>query len=357
MKIFIRATSCISPQESFNHNLFCSQPKEYSDNFLKVIEPDYGGIFDAKQMRRMSKVIRIGVATAITCLNDAGEKNTDAIITGTSYGCLEDSELFLKKIILQNETMLSPTAFIQSTHNTVGSQIALALKCHEYNNTFVHKGFSFENALLDAMLLFSEGKAKTILAGSDDEMTDLTFEILKRFGLYKSAAVSNLDLFKSASKGSIAGEGAAYFLLADIPSKKDYAALAAVDFFYKPESNEVIKQKIKNFIGSQHLKIDEIDLLIVGRNGDVRNDKIYDELQNDIFENIPSISYKHLCGEYPTSSSFALWLAANIMRLKKLPGCFEAKTRQPNKLKNVLIYNNYLNRYHSLLLLSSCNNA
>src|ERR1700742_3064475 len=117
MKIFIRSTSCISPQETFNHQIFFSSPKEYTTNFLKVIEPDYKNILDAKLMRRMSQVVRTGVAAAVACLKEAGKEYVDAIITGTAYGCMEDSEKFLKTIVEQDEQMLSPTSFIQSTHN------------------------------------------------------------------------------------------------------------------------------------------------------------------------------------------------------------------------------------------------
>src|SRR5882672_1826936 len=133
MKIFIRSASCISPQQTFQDQLFFNEPKEYTANLLKVIEPDYKKILDAKLMRRMSRIVRIGLAAATSCLKDAGQENIDAIVTGTAYGCMEDSETFLRKIVEQDEQMLSPPSFIQSTHNTVGAQIALFLKCHTYN--------------------------------------------------------------------------------------------------------------------------------------------------------------------------------------------------------------------------------
>ena len=69
------------------------------------------------------------------------------IIVGTAYGCLQDTEIFLTTMIEYNEEMFTPTAFIQSTHNTIGAQIGLMLQCHNYNNAFVHSGFSFESAL------------------------------------------------------------------------------------------------------------------------------------------------------------------------------------------------------------------
>ena len=100
----------------------------------------------------MSRIIKMGVRR-MECLKEAGVENPGAIITGTAYGCLADTESFLTKMVENKEELLTPTAFIQSTHNTVGAQIALMLKCHNYNNTFVHRGFSFENALLDAIII------------------------------------------------------------------------------------------------------------------------------------------------------------------------------------------------------------
>ena len=77
-----------------------------------------------------------------------------------------------------NEEMLPPTAFIQSTHNTVAAQIALMLKCHAYNNTFVHKGISFESALLDGIMLMRDNEASNFLVGAIDELTDNSYIIL-----------------------------------------------------------------------------------------------------------------------------------------------------------------------------------
>ena len=244
MKIFIRAASCISPQETFNQQLFFTDIKEYNSGFLKAIEPDYKNILDVKLMRRMSRIVRTGLASAISCLKEAGKENVDAIITGTAYGCMEDSEKFLRTIVEQDEEMLSPTSFIQSTHNTVGAQIALFLKCHNYNNTFVHRGFSFEHALIDAMLLLNENKAENILAGSADEMTDFTFNVLKRFGMYKQMPISNFDLYTSNTKGSIAGEGTAFFLLTNKHDANNYAELAGVETIYKPR---IYKSELKSF--------------------------------------------------------------------------------------------------------------
>ncbi|MBV9962491.1 MAG: beta-ketoacyl synthase chain length factor [Parafilimonas sp.] len=352
MKIFIRSASCISPQPTFDHQLFNGDAVTWNSNYLKVIEPDYKTILDVKLMRRMSRIVRIGLAAALRCLKEAELKNIDAITMGTAYGCMEDSEKFLKTIIEQDEQMLSPTSFIQSTHNTVAAQIALALKCNNYNNTFVHRGFSFEHALIDAMLLLQENKPQNVLCGSEDEMTDFTFNVLKRFGLYKYSPVPNNELYDSNTKGSIAGEGAAFFILSNDDCESNYAQLEGVETFYKPGSFSSIEEKIREFLAAKELFIADIDLVITGKNGDVKNDRLFNELENEIFKNNMVINYKHLCGEYPTASSFAMWLAANIIKMQRLPKCFADK--RITNFKNILICNSYQNKYHSLILLTAC---
>jgi hypothetical protein len=62
---------------------------------------------------------------------------------------------------------------------------------------------------------------------------------------------------------------------------------------------------------------------------------------------------KHLCGEYPTASAFALWLAARIIREIKAPAIvLDRDTGRP--VKSVLIVNSYFEKYHSLILLRAC---
>jgi 3-oxoacyl-(acyl-carrier-protein) synthase len=353
MNIYIRSASCISPQETFSGQLFSSDAKEYDTVVLNVIEPDYKSIFDAKQLRRMSRIVRIGLATAMNALKEAGKENADAIISGTAYGCMQDSENFLKKIVEQDEQLLSPTAFIQSTHNTVSAQIALALKCHGYNNTFAHRGFSFEHALTDAMLMLYENQVKDILTGSADEITDFTFSVLKRFGLYKRQPVSNFTLYNSNTKGSICGEGAAFFLLSNEYDDNAYAQIDGVSTLYHPADKDVIRTAIQQFLSTRKTNMDYIDLIITGKNGDERNDALYDSLQSCIFKDKAVINYKHLCGEYPTSSSFAFWLAANIIKQNRLPGCFE-NNKEKTDFKKILIYTNSYWKHQSLILISAC---
>ncbi len=301
----------------------------------------------------MSRIIKMGVAAALECLQEASLTQPGAIITGTAYGCLEDTGIFLKKMVENNEELLTPTAFIQSTHNTIGAQIALILACNQYNNTFVHRGFSFETALLDAILLIKENEADNILVGAVDEITSYSYDILSRFGLYKNNFRSNLDLYNNNSKGTIAGEGAAFFVLSREPSSTDYAVLDAMTTFYKPKDNNAIQEKILSFLNAQSLTVADIDLVITGRNGDRYGDEIYNKLEGSLFSEIKQGSYKHLCGEYPTSTSFALWVAANIIKTGVVPAAISKLLNGEEKVKRILLYNHYLQVHHSLFLIIS----
>ena len=354
MNIYIRGTGNISPQITYGDVPFLNEAVEYCDNRLTCIEPDYKDVIDPKMIRRMSRIIKMGVASASVCLKDAEVEIPGAIVTGTAYGCLQDTDVFLTKMIEQNEELLTPTSFIQSTHNTIGAQIGLLLKSNNYNNTFVHRGFSFESALLDSIMYLKENSASTVLTGAIDEITDNSHAILSRFGLYKNENVSNCNLYKTSSKGTIAGEGAAFFLLANESSANDYAELNGVYTFYKPEDFKEIEKNISSFFASQLITIDDIDLVITGKNGNIKDDKVYTDLQKTVFNNIQLAHYKNLSGEYPTSAAFALWLAINIIKSRSVPAILSMENNSEKRIKKILIYNHYQNIHHSLFLISAC---
>jgi len=353
MKAYIRSSACISAQKTFGNAGFLNDIVEYDSTRLRAIEPDYKEFIDPKQIRRMSHVIKMGVAAAKECLNLGDVEMPGAIITGTAFGCMEDTITFLTRIVEQDEELLPPTAFIQSTHNTVAAQIALMLKCHAYNSTFVHKGISFESALFDALMLLKEQEADNILVGGTEEMVDTSFTILTRLGLYRRQPVSNLTLYNTEAKGTIGGEGGGFFLLTDKSSPDNLAELTGLTTFYKPKDTTDIEKRITAFLANHDLTTADIDLVITGKNGDVVNDAIYKELQVSLFKNKASASYKHLSGEYSVASTFSLWLAANIVKKGIVPDAVLESCSQAITPKKVLILNHYQNKYFSLMLVSA----
>ena len=151
--------------------------------------------------RRMGKLMKSSLLSSLTALEQAGVEMPDAVITGTAYGCLENTERLLRQIDAENEESISPTYFMQSTHNTIGSNIAIKLGCHGYNSTYSQRGDSLEWAIRDAELLIRSGKCRTVLVGCHDESTPTLKSMLDRIGVpYFSTPVHSISMLLSCGE-------------------------------------------------------------------------------------------------------------------------------------------------------------
>ena len=352
MKAYINSLCAISPCKISDEGFEITMHDVYEKDYLTCIEPDYKEIINPTLIRRMGRVIKMGVAASMKCLKNINLDNPDAIITGTSLGCIEDTEKFLNQIVINKEQFLPPTSFIQSTHNTIAGQIALLLKCNSYNYAYVHRNFSFENALLDTLMMLKEQPEYKILLGGVDEITKVSYTIMQRLGIYKSVLGLNPDVFKNSTEGSIAGEGSAFFVMSNQPENA-IAAVNDVKIFFKPKDTAETQQQITDFIKKQGLSIADMDAVIMGYSSDSSSDVVYDEVAEGLFSDNHLLYYKHLCGEYFTSSSFAMFAAANILKQQRIPDVMKFRFKEDKPLKNILIYNQYKNSEHSLIHLSS----
>ena len=338
MELFINGAGIISPQPYSDADVSDVEKLiPYDHSTLKCSEPDYKNYINPTQLRRMSRMIKMGIAAAKICLKNAEVEMPDAIITGTGLGCLEDTEKFIHSIIENNEQHLSPTPFIQSTHNTVGGQIALLLGCHEYNSTYVHRGLSFESALIDASMLLEEGTAENVLVGGLDELTDNSNKLLSELGIYAKKDTQGLAL----NKGASGGEGAAFFLLSKEQNEKTIAKITALKCYSGQTDLAILTSKINECFVEAGKNIDEINYFLTGKTGNIKTDKIYQSLGEGPMKNSTKLSFKQYCGEYHTASAFGLWLAAGLVKKASSP-------------TSVLIYNHFGGTEHSLMIVEKC---
>ena len=96
--------------------------------------------------------------------------------------------------------MLKPTYFMQSTHNTISSNIAIRTRCHGYNVTYTQGKESLARAVRDAEMLLREGKARTVLVGCHDESTLLFNSLLKREGAEELPPVHSIAMVLSCGE-------------------------------------------------------------------------------------------------------------------------------------------------------------
>lgn len=207
-------------------------------------------IGNANMLRRMSRMVRMGVAAGMLCLDGIPNDAIGAIVTATCLGGLEDTEKFLAEISERNEAGLNPTPFMRSVFNTVGAQIALLKGIKVYNVTYVHRTASFENALSDALMLISEGR-RNVLAGAFDETTPSSVTVKERLGLYRH--------------GRHPGEGASFFLLSDRSSDclsaRPLALLYGVDVFRGSMSEEETRVHMSGFIASHGVPESDVEII------------------------------------------------------------------------------------------------
>lgn len=351
-KAYINGMGCISPQNSIDDNWFFEDITPAHLDYFSALEPSYKDFIAPNLLRRMGRAIKMGVAAANIAIKNAEATSVDAIISGTGLGCFEDSERFLLALLENSEQFLTPTSFIQSTHNTVGSQIALIMKCHDYNFTYVHRGFSFESCVIDALMHFEEGK-KSILVGGIEEHTP-NYVVLNRRANKLQAQQVNLPLHQYTTNGVQLSEGAAFFLLTPNKTAQSIASIDGVKTLYKPKSSQIILQKLQEFLQTHRLTMSDIDVTLMGFCGDVTFDAYLNELLPELEKDSCIATYKNLCGEYFTASAFATWVGSKIIQKQQLPKSIAINDKQPKHIKHVVIINQYFGTNYSFMLMSQC---
>ncbi|MCE7056461.1 beta-ketoacyl synthase chain length factor [Algoriphagus sp. AGSA1] len=300
-RLYIRQAVSISAQgfwEGFSL-------QDLRDDLLgfKAADADYKTVIPASPLRRMSKITKMSLLCGLSISRDPAV-DWDAIIVGTGLGNLADTEKFLMNSLSQTG-LVSPTAFTQSSHNTLSGQLALQLKNHGYNMTHVQRNFSFENALKDAALQFKFG-ANNILLGAADEHIPLLDS------LAKDAGYSDEEI-------SVFGEGASFFHLGEERSSNVFVQ----DISSQSSANNPLNA-LDEFLHKN--QVDKDCCLVIST-----GDKLHGTTMQQR-------SMTSLAGKYMTSSGLAMHLGCSFLAKKEF--------------RQVVIVNNSSTKGLGLILLS-----
>lgn len=303
--MYIGKSACISYQNTIANEALELLPISKMEE-VTVIEPSYKELIKPALLRRMSSVLKMGTYSAMNCL-DGGEIDPEAIIVGTGLGCVRDTISFLNQTISNDEQTLAPTAFIQSTHNSIGGQIALLLQNYRYNMTMVQNSVSFEMALLDAQLQLEIENLETILVGGVDELTPELADLLKQLAEKLDAPLPQL------------GQGSAFFTVTKTPNSETSAKVNLI---------ETRQHFDGDFISTIGLDLTKYDLILNGG------------FDSDIFpEDTSVINFKEYCGEYFTAPAFASYVALQAI---------EGKLANMESVSRVLVLNKFGNNYGAI---------
>lgn len=347
MSIYIKSASAISIQQPLTR-LDSREPVAYNETHVRCIEPDFKQFLDPIAARRMSRIIKRAIVTSGEVIRESGIAIPDAIISGTGLGCVEDTEKFLHAMLEQGEEFLQPTFFIQSTHNTISSQIAIRHRCHGHNNTHVHRGISFESALQEALLLFRLQGIHSALVGGYDELTPTYFKILGHLGYWRQSVENTLNIIREPGEGTFAGEGSVSLMLTDQPHDSNLARLEAVELFYRPADKEAL---IPEFLARHGMQPSDIDVILTGMNGDKENDAIYLKMTERHFKREQIAFYKPLCGDYATASAFGLHTALHWLKGQCVPAALTLEEKEIRPVRHILLHNHCQDKEHALTLI------
>jgi len=344
--VYIHHCACVSPQP----NLLTAQTEtiqESVDNVLHVMEPKYDGI-PLGVLRRMGKAVRMGVGTALPLIHKH-DKPLQGIVIGTANGGMEDCIKFLNQVIEFEEGTLTPTNFVQSTTNAIASQLGMMSSNKGYNITHVNRGLSFENALLDVIMLLREHPTQAYLLGGVEEISNYNYNIDHLAGSYKKEIISNLHLYDSKTDGSIAGEGVAMFI-ADAEGVGAIAVVDAIKLLPADQVDEIVVQ-LQLFLATHLSEGEVIDVLLTGENGDERLNPFYGAVE-EVLKGATVARYKHLTGEFATASALSLYIACQVLESQTLPSHLLKYPSAKKEIKKILLYNNHKGVQHSFILVS-----
>lgn len=303
-------------------------PLSYTEDYVRAVDPDFRQFISAGDARRMGKLLKRALATSLSALQEGGIENPDAIITGTGFGSIENTELFLDALVREGEQLLKPTQFMQSTHNTASSLIGIHTKCHGYNSTYSQKGFSFDSALYDAWMQFRIGRIASALVGSHDEMSPVFSGFVRKAGHVK--------------EGEICSEAAVSVLLAD-NGDAAYCSLEGVKLFDTP-SQDTLMQVLADMTAGG------IDAVMTGMSGNAENDSWYGFL-DAMLPGVPQLRYKPLFGVNFSSSAIGFYASACCLKKGSVPAVLTASGKAIDCRKGILVVNVVEGRHYSLALL------
>ena len=325
-KIYIQAAEQVSIQASLSEE-WMNAPVSYDEPLVKAQNPAFRDYMAANEARRMGGLMKRALVTTLKVLKDTGIEHPDAIITGTCLGSLDYTERILDGMAENGEEALSPTYFMQSTHNTVGSALAIYTKTHGYNTTYSHGSISFDLTVQDAWMQMQLGKIKTALVGGHDEMTEAYFRKLQQVGYV-------------GVEGMVpCGEVAMSMLLTTDDQVDHLAELAGIRMSFRP-SQEQLQQQLNDLLAEAGMTKRDIGLVLTGMNGNPANDQLYQKTLAALNVYQPQMPYKQLFGEHYTVSALGLYAAAHLLKVE--PG-----------LHGILLLNQTLEGDSTLMLIKN----
>ena len=317
--IYIQAAEQISMQQPLSEQ-WMDEPIRYDDALVKAVNPAFRDYLAPNDVRRMGNLMKRALVATLKVLDETG--------------------VLLDAMVENGEQTLSPTYFMQSTHNTVGSTLSIYTKNNGYNTTYSHGELSFSLAMLDAWMQIRLGRISTALVGGFDEMVDNYYELLAKTGY---VGVS----------GMVPCSEVTMSMLLNTDASVDYLCeLAGISISHRPD-HDGLKLQVEKMLHEAGLSWTDLSAVMTGINGNDTNDEPYHHLVRELFPDLPHLHYKHIFGENHTSSALGIYAAAHCLKRGVIPQFMYAEPSASPcaSPRNILFANVTNSRDYSFVLL------
>ncbi len=216
---------------------FCRGLRDGADGISEISEFDTG-LFKAKKggmvkgfnarefipvskIRKLDRASQLAIAASKLALGDAKLTITDSnscevgIILGSGFCGLANSEAFHREQVLGGFLELNPILFPNTVPNAATGNVSIELGIRGVNSTVVQSYCTAEAAIIMACDLLAEGRAKAILTGGVDELSEILFRGFSAINLlsYDRGDGEMSCPYDLNRNGIVLGEGAAILVL------------------------------------------------------------------------------------------------------------------------------------------------
>ena len=254
-------------------------------------------------IRRLKRLPRMALSLALAAWESGGSaQRPSSVFWATGWGALSETYDFLKRLFDTNEKYPSPTDFVGSVHNAPAGQVALHFQATGANITTSGGDYSFEQALLAAQLLTTDGCGSLLLIGADEG----------------HGVLSPLLDPSVAGDGAYSDGGGAFWL-----GRSEVSSGPAIDLlFFQNEENtpDVIAALIDLLGGADRIR-SRFGGILVGIPAAVRpaaESQLRSFLKLSGWKS-PVVDYRQTVGEFASASAVAAVLAARFVAAGRIP--------------------------------------
>ncbi|WP_029214487.1 beta-ketoacyl-ACP synthase II [Kallotenue papyrolyticum] len=213
-----------SGQSGVGYNELVPNYRDYPCHIAAIVRDfDAARYMDAKEARRMSRMVQFGVAAGRLALEDAGLRVDEALADeiGVVLGCgstaLPETEQTLRQMLAKGGARVSPFYVTGALPNMPACQISIQLGLRGYNSTIATACAASAQAIGEAAEVLRRGDARVVLAGGAEapicELTLAAFSAMRALSTYNDDPPRASRPFDATRNGFVPAEGAAVLVL------------------------------------------------------------------------------------------------------------------------------------------------